>query len=205
MTPSRKAIVKGLVRKQAPTFARTTWSSEKYRTQILRYHSLKLKEEAKTLCSSTGDTCLLRSKLTDSILTIDWEALHRELCDKAPLLMSVLESVTPTKRQPCKKAALCMCASVLLFARTKNMSLIQRVISILLYAGHASKQVYTQLNHLGICMSYEQSMRLLDSLGKDHDEEIYKWSRQLENTIVTDSEVSSTYIRTYVMYMHKYK
>jgi hypothetical protein len=48
-------------------------------------------------------------------------------------------------------------------------------------------------------------MRLLDSLGKDHDEEIYKWSRQLENTIVTDSEVSSTYIRTYVMYMHKYK
>lgn len=141
MTPSRKAIVKGLVRKQAPTFARTTWSSEKYRTQILRYHSLKLKEEAKTLCSSTGDTCLLRSKLTDSILTIDWEALHRELCDKAPLLMSVLESVTPTKRQPCKKAALCMCASVLLFAHTKNMSLIQRVISILLYAGHASKQV----------------------------------------------------------------
>jgi hypothetical protein len=189
MTPSRKAIVKGLTRKQGPTFAKTTWASEKYRTEIIKHHSLKLGEEAKAICSSSGETCSLRSKQVESILSLNWMALHAELSSKAPLLMSVLEAVTPTKRKPQKKLAHCMCVSVLLFARTKNMSLIQRLVSVLLYAGHASKQVYTRLNYMGLCMSYKQSIRIMESLGKNHDQEIYTWSKQLEDMIPTDPEI----------------
>ena len=38
-------------------------------------------------------------------------------------------------------------------------------------------------------MSYKQSIRIMESLGKNHDQEIYTWSKQLEDMIPTDPEV----------------
>ena len=52
-------------------------------------------------------------------------------------------------------------------------------------------QVYTRLNRLGLCLSYQQTQWLLDSLGENHDKEVLEWSQTLESKIVVDSQVSN--------------
>ena len=45
-------------------------------------------------------------------------------------------------------------------------------------------QVYTRLNYLGICTSYQHSLRLLDQFGEDHDRDVHNWSQTLQLKIL---------------------
>jgi len=75
-----------------------------------------------------------------------------ELQDTAPTLLHLLRSCVTVKKPPSHQwktnrsrdtTIVGLCAAILLRHRNYQMNLVQRVISIMLYSGHASKQVYT--------------------------------------------------------------
>lgn len=142
LTPSRKLIGKSLARRQGLSFAKAAWQSERYRQQIVSHIQRQISAEAKLLCS-TSNACSLRGKTADSLTAIDWEELYNELSRRAPVLFSALGAVLRTRSisQPGQKIAVCISASVLLFRRNRNVSLIQRATAMILYAGHSSKNV----------------------------------------------------------------
>ena len=104
-----------------------------------------IEEEARGLCS-TLNVCSLRSMSMDleSIAKLDWESLYAELSTRAPTLFSMMEAVLRKKAvqdQPRSKAVLCTAAAILLHHRNEKLSLVQRIVSMILYAGHSAKRV----------------------------------------------------------------
>ena len=54
-------------------------------------------------------------------------------------------------------------------------------------------QAYTRLQKLGVCMSHRSTLRMVDSLGKDHDEVVRKWQEELKETINTEMVMTFIY------------
>jgi hypothetical protein len=75
-----------------------------------------------------------------------------------------------------------MATAVLLKARSKNMCKIQAMIGALLYTGHASKQVYTRLNKLGVCLSHKAVTCLVKKMGEDHDKPLRVWQASVSES-----------------------
>ena len=85
------------------------------------------------------------------------------------------------------------------------MSLVQKMVSLILYAGHAGKQVaqcsvlillyniiYTQVFQrlrLNVCMSHQVTSGLVDALGRDHDAKALQWRKKLLAELKTKREV----------------
>ncbi len=44
--------------------------------------------------------------------------------------------------------------------------------------------MYQRLNNLGICVSHNTTLRLLDKLGENFDAEVMEWKKKLEDTLV---------------------
>ena len=72
-----------------------------------------------------------------------WETVWSELEQKAPTLTAILLGLAPTSKRESEhiKPALSLCASILLKLRNDKVNLVQSVISLVMKAGHASKQV----------------------------------------------------------------
>ena len=97
---------------------------------------------------STKFNSILRRKGKDDALQFNWESLLQEWEKQAPIFFSFIKSAacTPAVRsaQPMPAKAIppvCMAGAILLKVRNQNMSALQRIISMLLNAGHVSKQV----------------------------------------------------------------
>lgn len=94
---------------------------------------------------------LLRDPSVAAIKSFSWDAVAADLESHAPTLFRVLQGCVDVKsrsrstrrasKRPNSTIALCVCGSILLRNRNARMNLLQRVVSILLNAGHASKQV----------------------------------------------------------------
>uniref|UniRef100_A0A1X7VYY1 Uncharacterized protein n=1 Tax=Amphimedon queenslandica TaxID=400682 RepID=A0A1X7VYY1_AMPQE len=67
--------------------------------------------------------------------------------------------------------------------KRKSLNIFQKLISVILYAGHCSKQAFDRLNKLHLCTSYSTLLRLLSQIGQDFDSRIIDRSRSLESTI----------------------
>ena len=92
--------------------------------------------------------CLQQSTSTlrdhsKSVLTgFSWDTLEVELLSTAPVLLSILRACTETKKPRNNRTAVIgMCAALILRHRFTGMSLIQKMISLILYAGSSEKQV----------------------------------------------------------------
>ena len=97
---------------------------------------------------STKFNSILRRKGKDDPLQFNWELVLQEWEKQAPIFFSFLKSAacTPAVRsaQPIPTKAIppvCMAGAILLKVRNQNMSVLQRIISMLLNAGHVSKKV----------------------------------------------------------------
>ena len=95
------------------------------------------------MCSEHTSSVLSSQSVTD-LWEFTWEKLLHELKVNAPILLSILRECTKTRRpRPNQNAVIGMCAVILLKHRFKKMSLVQRILSLILYAGHSGKQVIT--------------------------------------------------------------
>ena len=85
-------------------------------------------------------TLLFQSK--KSISEFQWKNVKAEISNHAPMLLKVLTAATKT-RSKCQNQAevIGMCFAMILKHRNPNLNLLQKIISLILFSGHASKQV----------------------------------------------------------------
>ena len=93
--------------------------------------------------SKSGDS-FFRFSHVAALQSFSWKPLLKELSEKAPNLYAFLKAALSSQK---KKSLIGMTASVLLKGKNMQMAQIPTIISVILYAGHASKQVciYTQI------------------------------------------------------------
>ena len=118
------------------------WKDPKIKQYILKLIGVTLRKEISTMCSDKTNSVLM-GQAPDFLEGFKWNKLESELDKYAPTLSCLLNSCFTTRvlRQN-SKYMLCMCASLMLKNRCPTMSLLQKIISVVLYCGHCSKQVY---------------------------------------------------------------
>ena len=71
-----------------------------------------------------------------------WPLVMDEMNQHAPVLLQILNCCTSTRRlRANRNSVIATCTAMLCKLRSSKMSLIHKVLSLVLYAGHASKKV----------------------------------------------------------------
>lgn len=92
--------------------------------------------------ASDNVNLILKSSDMNILTTFSWNLLIQELTVHAPTLLSILTSITTTLTPRENQTAIIgMCTAMLLKHRYERMSLVQKLLSTILYSGSASKQV----------------------------------------------------------------
>ena len=100
--------------------------------------SITINRELKKLCSKPVRSILQQS----SFENFHWADLITELEEHAPVFSAILKACTQTKHERCNRLGLMgICAAIVLKFRYHRMSLVQKIISTVLHAGHSGKQV----------------------------------------------------------------
>ena len=108
--------------------------------------SFVLKKEIKMMCSKRVGSILCSDSL-HTLTTFKWADLLNELNIHAPTLTTFLHACTETKTfRRNRESTIGVCAAVLLKHREQKMDLFQKIISIIMKAGHCGKQVYVILD-----------------------------------------------------------
>ena len=101
-----------------------------------------LKSEIRALCSNS----VLRSQAVTDLSQFTWDNLIKEMQTFAPVLLSLLYACTETKTSRSnREATIGICVSVLLKYRFSKMCLVQKLIALILYAGHSAKSVSSNM------------------------------------------------------------
>ena len=113
---------------------------------IINQLGIVIQREMKTMISNSVSS-VLQSQDSDVMKSFSWDIILAELTVHAPVLLHILYASTRTRRAKANRnAVVCVCASILLKHRYQKMSLVQRILSVILYSGHTSKQV------ISLCM-----------------------------------------------------
>ena len=141
MTPTRRRICKPLIRGSRCALARQCLKDCVLRRYINKSVGVSLQHEIAGLCSDKVES-ILRDKSVRALETFKWDSVMEEMKTRAPTLLSILESCTKTRKvRKNRKAVIGIIAAILCKHRRPTASLLQRLISIVLYSGHASKSV----------------------------------------------------------------
>lgn len=143
MTPSRKALGKSLARGSKCALVRGCFKDAITRKYIVRKVANEVHHEIVSLCSDRVHSSLLNPS-TELLENFSWEALYTELNSNCPILTQILQTGIRIKQpRHNHKSIISLCISMMCNYRRKSMSLVQQVISVLLYTGHCSKEVCT--------------------------------------------------------------
>ena len=102
---------------------------------VLAEVARKIRSEMTEICSFKYAS-LLRKK-NEELEHFSWDELYLELVTKVPMLVKFLQAILPGADKIFVAFIVCM----LLKRRCKHMSLMQRMMSVLLYGHAANKQV----------------------------------------------------------------
>lgn len=93
--------------------------------------------EIATSCNS-----ILRHNSKEQLLRFKWKDVNLEMKEHAPILLSLLHAATHTRRsRPNQEAEIAMRTAMLCKHWRPEMTATHKTLSLILYAGHASKQV----------------------------------------------------------------
>lgn len=112
-------------------------TTKKYLVEML---GNELAKEVKCMSSDSVNS-ILQSQNPDHLKQFNWEMLLNELCKFAPVLRRLLSLASSRVRRSNTDAVIGMCAAILINHRNPKMNLVQKINSLILYAGHSSKQV----------------------------------------------------------------
>lgn len=123
---------------------RQLMKSEDITRAAAKHIGMCIRKEIKVLCSDKHNS-LLREWTQASMELFTWERLWLELQEMAPLTILLLQSSFPYKVSTTVKtrSLICIIIAVLTKSRNKRMNALQSMASLILYAGHAGKQVYS--------------------------------------------------------------
>jgi len=141
LTPRRKKLGKALARGCSKQVAGECLKNPAIRNYIIQKIGKIVHVELCGLCSDKTASMLWKHSL-EIFKEFTWDCLTSELLANTPVLMSILQRCTETKVERInRKAVIGMCAVLLLKHHFIKMCLVQKIISLILHAGHASKQV----------------------------------------------------------------
>ncbi len=131
-------MVKVAMRRSMKTVALQTLKDSESRKYVLKLLGVELTKEVRAMTSCT----ILKSQDPKILKEFGWCMLDKELSMHAPVLKYLLRSATTTRVPRSNTDAIVgMCAAILLNHRNPNMNLIQKMNSLIMYAGHCSKKV----------------------------------------------------------------
>lgn len=144
VTPTRRRICKPLVRRSYNSFAiQCVKKNQATKRAIVNVMGQVLRSEVAAICSDDFDS-ITRQKSIDSVKNFKHvlTSIHGELRSRAPTLLSLLMSCLKTaKPRKNSKSIVAVIFSIICKHRRPSSCFIQRIISLILYTGHASKQV----------------------------------------------------------------
>ena len=134
--PSRfKKIVQSTRYKSSPYTARTVLRSRNFRKPVFKSINKRINQECKVI-SKRSLISPFRLKSMKSLKSFKMRLLVKFFKRKAPYLSRCLKAAANGESNVVTTAA-----SILLKARNNDLCSLQAVISIIMYAGHCSKQV----------------------------------------------------------------
>ena len=155
LTRSLKAIGRSVGRRNRAAIARQVLKDPRSRQKVLEVLGKDLQCELSSACTFKCNSVLHNSS-PETLQSFSWESLLDELQDATPTLLYLLRSCATVRWPPSKSrkktyrnretAIVGLCTAILLQHRNFSMNLVQRQISIMLYSGHASKQVHASLH-----------------------------------------------------------
>ena len=106
-----------------------------------------LQNEVAAICSDNFES-ILRLKTKDSVKDINHiiSTIKKELNRKAPTLLSLLQWCLKKKVRSNSDELIATIVSIMCKHRRPSACIIQRVISLIQYSGHSSKQVRDTIN-----------------------------------------------------------
>ena len=108
---------------------------------VLKLVGKMVHAEVKKFCSDSADSILKRDS-PQCIKTFTWDSFNTEISKFAPVLKSILQATGKMRMSKGNfNATVCVCVALLLQNRNPRMNLIQKIVALLLYGGHSSKQV----------------------------------------------------------------
>ena len=154
LTPSRKKVRKLVTRGSKITIVDQFFKDLQLRKHMAAKIGRIVQDEISVMCSNKFSSVLQNH----SIHSFSCEGVLAEMEACAPTLLSILRMCTSAPKRPRKgkrqkhrktinkpipdaSAAISVCAAILCRHRRPSMSLLQRVVSLVLYEGHSSKQV----------------------------------------------------------------
>lgn len=145
MTPSRKPLAKHVARGNRLAIARDCIRDPDLRRNITRTMAQLLREEVKALCSDRVMS-VLRGKPHSNLTSFTWDTLLSEMQQHAPTLLGLLTVCTRKGKWKestinKSKAVIGLCTALLCKLHHPGMSLVQKLLSVILYTGHSSKKV----------------------------------------------------------------
>ena len=103
------------------------------------------------MCSDKVNS-ILASQSESDMKTSRWKNLMSELSENDPVFISLLQSCTWTRNSYINwDVIIGICTVMLLKYRYSKMSQVQRILSIIVYAGHSGKEV---CNNIYLCSIY---------------------------------------------------
>lgn len=134
------------------SIAREAMKDKRIRSKAVEILGVDMGREMKRLCSKKVMS-VLRNRDLSSVQEFDVQAIITEMKEHAPSVLTLLRGCLlgrkPPKRGVLKSRVVdidlvvAVCCAILLRGRSQRMNLLQRVISLVLYCGHASKRVST--------------------------------------------------------------
>ena len=102
---------------------------------------LMVRKELQGICSDIYNSIFCEHSVA-SIKQFNWDTLISELEDKTPLTLHLLQNCFPHQaKSEVTYPVICMCMAILMKGRNQKMCMLQAMVSLILYAGHAGKQV----------------------------------------------------------------
>lgn len=152
-----KKLAKNIGQRKYPAIAKFVVKNKKLRDKVIQNLTKEIQKELTTMVSKKKQS-LFRNKCRDGFTKFSWESITEELQKHAPILLKLLNGCidvkrrkrkvkNPGKNRPKIDSIVGLCASIILRNKSSRMNLLQRILSVILYYGHASKQVN---NVLGI-------------------------------------------------------
>lgn len=140
-TPNRRHITKAAARGHKKGVVDHCFVDTKVQGYIIHKVSKILQSEIKAMCSLRVHS-ILKNESTEMLKSFEWDKLISEVKVYAPLLYQVFLSCTKTRHPKSNQNVIIgMCIAMLLKYRYDRMSMVQKIIGLIMYAGHCGKKV----------------------------------------------------------------
>ena len=153
---SLKKLGRSVGRANRSAIARQVVRDERIRTRVIELLGTHMGKEMKKLCTKEVMS-VLRKADSDSVQQFSVKSIIEEMKTHAPSVLTVLRGcVHGRRRSRAKKqksrmidvdTVVGVCCAILLRGRSQKMNLLQRIISLILFCGHASKRVSNTVNN----------------------------------------------------------